>query len=90
MSKVLKKIRVVTNQYTNAQGQQKNRYMTIGSIIDTKNGPMLKLDANPFVKGGWDGWAYINDPDPVDAQKPTQKFVGRTASDDFTDDLPSF
>lgn len=69
MSKVVKKIRVVSSQYVNAQGQNKNRYMTIGSIIDTKNGWMLKLDAMPLVKGGWDGWAYINDPEPVDGQQ---------------------
>lgn len=90
MSKIVKKIKVVTSQYTNAQGQTKNRYMTIGSIIDTKNGWMLKLDANPFVKGGWDGWAYINDPDPVDGQKPVQHFKGRNNSDDFADDVPAF
>lgn len=90
MSKVLKKIRVVTSQYTNAQGQNKNRYMTIGSIIDTKNGPMLKLDANPFVKGGWDGWAYINDPEPMEGNKAPQQFKGRNNSDDFADDVPAF
>lgn len=90
MSKVLKKIRVVTSQYTNAQGQNKNRYMTIGSIIDTKNGPMLKLDANPFVKGGWDGWAYINDPDPVDGQQPAKPVKRSVDADDFNDDIPGF
>jgi hypothetical protein len=83
MPKVQKVVKVITGQYTNAQGQQKNRYMKIGSIIDTKNGPMLKLDANPFVKGGWDGWAYLNDPDPVEGEQPQ-----RRAHNDLDDDVP--
>ena len=86
MSKVQKIVKVITGQYTNAQGQQKNRYMKIGSIIDTKNGPMLKLDANPFVKGGWDGWAYLNDPDPVEGEQPVQRQQYR----DDDDDIPGF
>lgn len=86
MSKVQKVVKVITGQYTNAQGQQKNRYMKIGSIIDTKNGPMLKLDANPFVKGGWDGWAYLNDPDPVESEQPVQRQQYR----DDDDDIPGF
>ncbi len=89
MSKVLKKVKVITSQYTNAEGQTKNRYMTIGSIIDTKNGPMLKLDANPFVKGGWDGWAYLNDPDPVDGEQPRQQ-KRASGFDDMDDDIPGF
>jgi hypothetical protein len=66
MSKILKEISVIQGTYVNKEGQQKNRYQTIGSIIDTKNGDMLKLDVLPLVKGGWDGWAYINDPKPRD------------------------
>lgn len=64
MSKVKKEITAIVGQYTNAQGQQKNRYQRIGSIIDTKNGDMLKLDVIPLKEHGWDGWAYINDPRP--------------------------
>jgi len=62
MSKILKEISVIQGTYVNKDGQQKNRYQKIGSIIDTKNGDMLKLDVTPLIKGGWDGWAYINDP----------------------------
>jgi hypothetical protein len=60
MSKVLKEIKVISGTYTNKDGQQKNRYQKIGSVIDTKNGAMLKIDCVPV--GGWDGWAYMNDP----------------------------
>ena len=62
MSKVIKEISVVTGKYRNAQGQEKNRYQRVGSIIETKNGDMLKMDCIPLVEGGWNGWAYVNDP----------------------------
>jgi len=66
MSKVKKEITAIVGQYTNSQGQQKNRYQRIGSIIDTRNGEMLKLDVIPLKENGWDGWAYLNDPKPFE------------------------
>ena len=62
MAKIIKEISCVVGEYTVANGQQKKRYQRIGSIIDTKNGAMLKIDVIPLREGGWDGWAYINDP----------------------------
>ena len=62
MSKVIKEIIVISGTYKNAKGEQKNRYQKIGVIIDTKNGDMLKLDSMPLVDGGWNGYAYINEP----------------------------
>jgi hypothetical protein len=66
MSKVKKEISTIVGSYTNSNGEKKNRYQRIGSIIDTKNGEMLKIDVIPLKEGGWDGWAYINDPKPKD------------------------
>ena len=66
MSKKLYEITIVSGKYTNKDGQEKSRYQTIGSVIETKNGPMLKLDVVPLKEGGWDGWAYLNDPRPKD------------------------
>ena len=43
-------------------GQEKVRYQRIGSVIETKKGPMLKLDHVPLVDGGWEGWAYLFTP----------------------------
>lgn len=74
MSKVVKEISCVIGQYKNAQGQTKNRYQRIGSIIATKNGDMLKLDVVPLRDGGWDGWAYLNDPRPRDDQPRAAAF----------------
>lgn len=91
MSKVIKEISCIVGQYTNAQGEQKNRYQRIGSIIDTKNGPMLKLDVIPLREGSWDGWAYINDPKPKEdrPQAPQRESYGYGPSAD-DDDIPGF
>jgi len=56
----------VTGKYTDSTGKEKNRYMTVGAIIETKNGPMLKLEAVPL---GWNGWAYLNEPRAKDGQQ---------------------
>lgn len=62
-------------------GQEKVRYQRIGSVIETKKGPMLKLDQVPLVEGGWQGWAYLFEP-RTDDQKATQK----QSNDGFPDD----
>jgi len=62
MSKLRKEVTAIVGEYTNKDGALKKRYQRIGSIIDTKNGDMLKLDVIPLKEGGWDGWAYLNDP----------------------------
>jgi hypothetical protein len=77
MSKIKKEISCVVGTYTNAAGQEKKRYQRIGSIIETRNGEMLKLDVIPLVQGGWDGWAYINDPKPKE-----EKYQGLPMDDD--------
>ena len=48
----------------------------IGSIIETRNGPMLKLDSVPLKEGGWDGWAYLNDPKKTDEAPRGKKGSG--------------
>jgi hypothetical protein len=66
MSKTLKEITIISGKYTNKEGQEKSRYQRIGSMIETKNGPMLKIDSIPVMEGGWSGWAYLSDPKPRD------------------------
>jgi len=56
-------------------GQEKVRYQRIGSVIETKKGPMLKLDQVPLVEGGWQGWAYLFTPkDDKAPAKPQDNF----------------
>jgi len=80
MSRILKEITIIAGQYKNKDGVQKNRYQRIGSIIETKNGDMLKLDQLPLIDGGWNGWAYIND--------PRQEEQGRSEQPRKSDDVP--
>lgn len=89
MAKLINEIQVITGTYVNSQGQQKNRYQRIGSIIETKKGPMLKIDVIPLKEGGWDGWAYINEPKPKDDQQPSQAAPARSMND-MDDDIPDF
>ena len=81
MSKVKKEVTAIVGQYTNKEGQQKNRYQRIGSIIQTQKGEMLKLDVIPLKDGGWDGWAFLNEPRPRE-----DKFQGLPK--DNEDDIP--
>jgi hypothetical protein len=34
---------------------------------------MLKIDVIPLREGGWDGWAYINDPRPQEAREQPRR-----------------
>ena len=90
MAKLINEITVITGTYNNAQGQQKNRYQRIGSIIETRNGPMLKIDVIPLKEGGWDGWAYINEPRERDEQPQQRRAPQGSGFDDMNDDLPNF
>ena len=67
MSK-LYEITIVSGKYKNNDGVEKSRYQNMGSVFETKNGPMLKLDSIPLLEGGWNGWAYLNTPKPKDYQ----------------------
>ena len=73
MSKKLYEITIVSGKYTNKDGQEKSRYQTIGSVIETKNGPMLKLDNIPLLDGGWNGWAYMSTPKPKEGYQGLPK-----------------
>lgn len=84
----LYEITIVSGKYTNKDGQEKSRYQNIGSVIQTKNGPMLKLDSIPLPDGGWNGWAYMNTPKPKDEQKGEYKGLPKGADIDFDDQIP--
>jgi len=84
MAKTLYEITAIVGKYTGQDGQTKNRYQRIGSVIETKNGPMLKLDLIPVMEDGWAGWAFLNPPRPKEG-----KFEGLPKDDEnFGDDIP--
>lgn len=74
MSKTIYEVVAKTGEYKDQNGQTKNRYQRIGSVIDTKSGPMLKLDNIPLAEGGWTGWAYLNQPKPKEGFPPDEEF----------------
>ena len=74
MSKVVKEVTVSVGTYQDKTGKTKNRYRRIGSIIETKNGEMLKLDSIPLAENGWNGWAYLNVPKPVEDKWDEEPF----------------
>lgn len=43
----------VTGQYTDKNGDQKNRYMNCGVVLSTDKGFRLKLEAMPVGSEGW-------------------------------------
>jgi len=81
MSKTKMEVTCIVGSYTNSDGQQKHRYQRIGSIIQTHKGEMLKLDVIPLKDGGWDGWAFLNEPRPRE-----DKYQGLPKEND--DDIP--
>ena len=90
MSKILKEIKEITGTYTDKNGQKKNRYSRIGSVIDTSKGPMLKIDSIPLKEGGWDGWCFLNDPyveGPTENTQPN-KMPLRGNFDNMDDSIP--
>ena len=68
MSKFKYEVTVTGGKYMK-DGVEKTKYYRIGSVIETKNGLMLKLDNVPILEGGWSGWAYLNEPREKDDQK---------------------
>lgn len=66
-------------------GQEKIRYQRIGSVIETKKGPMLKLDQIPLVDGGWNGWSYLFTP-----KEDGYKAQAKQSNDGFPDDDLNF
>ena len=74
MAKTIYEVTVITGEYKNKDGDTKKRYQRIGSVIETKLGPMLKMDATPIIDGGWSGWAYLNEPkEEQQRAKPAQR-----------------
>lgn len=75
-------VTAVTGKYTDREGKEKSRYVKVGIVMETRNGPMLKLEAVPV---GWDGWAYLNEPKP---REQSQRAPSPGASSAPDDDIP--
>jgi len=80
MAKTMYEVVAIVGKYTNKDGQEKNRYQRLGSVVETKSGPMLKMDLIPITEDGWTGWCYLNEPKPKEGYQGLPK-------DDF-DNIP--
>lgn len=78
-----KELTAVVGEYTNAKGEVKKRYAKVGALIESKHGPMVKID---FVPIGWNGYAYVND--PYDPNAPRQQKQSQHRDDMPEDDVP--
>lgn len=76
----------ITGKYTNSNGEEKSRYVTIGAVIETSKGLSLKLESVPV---GWDGWAGLYEPKAKDGA-PAQRQSGRRGGDDRDEDSIPF
>lgn len=78
-------VKAITGEYENERGEKKKRYLTCGVVLETKNGPCLKLEAIPVESNGW---FMLFEPQAKErrsgSSSPAQDSVG-TSYDDFDD-----
>lgn len=81
-------VKAPVSEYTDATGQSKKRYQTIGIVTETQKGDlMIKLELIPLL-GMKEGaiWAYLNPPE----DKPAKPAESAPAADlaDIESDIP--
>jgi hypothetical protein len=76
-------VKAATSEYTDKDGKSKKKYQSIGVVIETKNGLMLKLETLPLhaLKEG-SLMAYLNERE----DKPTSDFPATLS--ELKDDVP--
>jgi hypothetical protein len=76
-------VKAATSEYTDKDGKSKKKYQSIGVVIETKNGLMIKLETLPLLalKEG-SLMAYLNEPE----DKPSGEFPTTLA--DIKEDIP--
>jgi hypothetical protein len=76
-------VKAATSEYTDKDGKSKKKYQSIGVVIETKNGLMLKLETLPLLalKDG-SLMCYLNEPE----DKPSGGFPTTLA--DIPEDVP--
>jgi hypothetical protein len=73
---------VKTGEYTNKDGQKKNKYKNVGAILESENGPYILLDKTFNPAGIQDGKnSVLISMFAVDNQN-------QMASNNFGDDIP--
>ena len=78
-----------TGTYTDKQGNEKKRYLTVGTVFEDDKGRMsLKLESLP-VGDGWNGWVSFFTP-KEQTKKPAAPSQNNSGGqfNDFEDDIP--
>jgi hypothetical protein len=84
MAKKVYNVVAITGKYTDRDGNEKNRYVTIGAVIQTDKGMSLRMEAIPT---GWDGWAGLYEPEEKQQEhRPASRPQGRSAGNSSHDD----
>lgn len=77
-------VKAVVSEFQGDDGKMKKRYQTIGVVMETKHGPMLKLETLPLYalkEGGL--LAYLNPP-----EEKGSKAEQAPQSSGIEDDIP--
>lgn len=77
-------VKAVVSEFKGDDGNMKKRYQTIGVVMETKHGPMLKLETLPLYalkEGGL--LAYLNPP-----EEKGSKAEQTPQSSGIEDDIP--
>lgn len=77
-------VKAVVSEFQGDDGKMKKRYQTIGVVMETKHGPMLKLETLPLYalkEGGL--LAYLNPP-----EEKGSKAEQAPANSGIEDDIP--
>ena len=88
--KPVRKIVATTGQYTDANGDTKNRYQNIGTLFKRDDDSLcMKFDCMP-VGNEWNGWAnaYPLDDDKKAPAPARQPDPAQAPAPEFEDDIP--
>jgi hypothetical protein len=81
--KQFKKVVASNGKYTDANGNEKNRYITVGkAFLRDDKSVTIKIDSMP-VGGEWNGWLNLYDLDEDRQQKPAAQAAPVTGDSDL-------
>ena len=88
MTKKTHDLAIKTGTYTNREGEEKGRYLNIGSILAHEDGGIsVKLNCIPVGLTDWEGWVSAF---PVKKKDDAEEYRQQSAPTirEFDDDLP--
>jgi len=65
-----KDIKVKMRTYVDKNGETKNYWMKIGTLVQTDKGESINIECFPVIEGGWNGWASVFEAKEEFAPKP--------------------